>query len=51
MAIAMCGMMFGGMFGGCNFQRILAGVVDHTVFSFVQPFIGDLTGALTGEEE
>ncbi len=36
-------------FGGCiNFDRVLGSFVDHMVFEFVEPFVGDLTGAVTG---
>ena len=50
LAVAMCGTMF--QLGGCiNFNRILASTVDHVAFEFLEPFIGSLTGALTGETE
>lgn len=46
-ALAMFGSMF-GLFGGCNFNRIIGSLVDHTIFEFVEPFIGDALGAVTG---
>ena len=50
-AVAICGMMFGGLFGGCNMQRILSSLVDHTVFNLVEPFLPNLTETFldTGE--
>ncbi len=40
-------------FGGCgiNMDRILGSVVDHFIWEFAEPFVGDLTGAVTGLTE
>jgi len=48
-ALASMGMLFGGC--PINFDRILGSTVDHLVFEFIEPFVGDLTGALTADEE
>ncbi len=41
--------LMGTMLQGCvNWNRILGSVVDHTFYAFVEPFITDLTGSLTG---
>ena len=43
-AAAMVGMLF--QFGGCNFQQLLWSTADEFVFSFIEPFVADLTGGL-----
>ncbi len=47
--VVLAGTLF--QFVGCNWNRILGSLVDHTIFEFVEPFIGGLTGAVTGETE
>ena len=39
MTIVTMGTMFGIFGGGCNMQRIIAGLVDHSIWYFVEPLL------------
>lgn len=43
MALVAMGMLFQFGFGGCNFNRILGSLVDHTIYTLVNPFLSGFT--------